>query len=108
MNHITSKNLKVLFNQLKQSAQKRNIPFNLTMSDLNNLSFPITCPILGIPLVFNNGTPQDNSYSVDRIDSSKGYTKDNIVVVSYRANKLKSNATLMEMKQLVEFYETYK
>ena len=102
---VNRKNLKQLHTQLKNGAKKRGIPFNLTVSDLNELSFPITCPVLGIPLSFNRGTPEDNSYSIDRIDSSKGYQPDNIVVVSNRANKLKSNATLNEMKKLVEFYE---
>ena len=103
--HITQKNLKTLYNQLKQGAKKRNIDFDLTPNDLNNLSFPITCPVLGIPLVFNRGSVQDNSVSIDRIDSSKGYTIDNIVVVSNRVNKLKSNASLDEMVKIVNFYK---
>ncbi len=101
---IHSKDLKQLHHQLKAGAKKRNIPFHLTVSDLYDLSFPLTCPVLGIPLKFNTGAPEDNSYSVDRIDSSKGYEPGNIVVVSARANTLKSNATLEEMTMLVEFY----
>jgi len=101
---INKKDLKQLYHQLKAGARKRNIPFNLSVTDLYELSFPITCPVLGIPLKFNTECPDDNSYSVDRIDSSKGYEPDNIVVVSARANTLKSNATLEEMKMLVEFY----
>ena len=102
--NIHSKDLKQLYNQLKAGAKKRNIPFNLSMTDLNELTFPITCPVLGIPLAFNSERPEDNSFSVDRIDSSKGYEPDNIVVVSARANTLKSNATLEELQKLVEFY----
>lgn len=77
--------------------------FSLTLSDLNNLTFPITCPILGIPLKFNRGKMQDDSYSFDRIDSSKGYEINNIQVISWRANRLKNNATLTELKQLSNF-----
>jgi len=102
--HVTSKNLSGLLNQLKSSASKRGIDFNLSVSDLNEISFPLTCPVLGIPLKFNRGKVEDNSYSVDRMDSSKGYTADNIVIVSYRANKLKSDATLEELKSITEFY----
>ncbi len=98
------KDLKQLLSQLKQSAKKRNIKFDLDMSDLNNLSFPLTCPVLNIPLTFNTGRAQDNSYSIDRIDSSKGYSADNIIVVSNRANRLKSDATSEELKFLAEFY----
>jgi len=102
--HVTQKDVKQIYNQLKSSALKRGIEFDLDLCDLNELSFPITCPILNIPLKYNKGKAQDNSYSIDRRDSSKGYTIDNIVVVSNRANKLKSDATLREMQLLVEYY----
>lgn len=95
---------KTLYNRLKSSAKKRGILFTLTLTELNNLTFPITCPVLGIPIKFNKGTQQDNSVSIDRIDSSKGYTIDNIVVISWKANKLKNNATKEELKKISEFY----
>lgn len=103
MNRHT-KDINRLYSQLKESAKKRNIEFSLLLSDLNDLTFPITCPILNIPMTFNTGRALDNSYSVDRIDSSKGYIEGNIVVISNRANRLKSDATLDELKNLVEFY----
>lgn len=96
---------KELYNRLKSSAKSRGIPFNLTVVELNNLTFPITCPILGIPIKFNRGKAEDNSISIDRIDSSKGYEIDNIIVVSLKANRLKSNATKEELQKLSEFYK---
>jgi len=101
MNYPESKKL---YNRLKTSAKKRNIQFDLTLTELNNLTFPITCPILGIPLSVNR-TQQDNSYSIDRIDSDKGYTIDNIIVISWKANRLKNNATAGELKRIAEFYD---
>ena len=97
--------VRTIYNRLKSSANKRNIEFNLTLPELNNLSFPITCPILGIPLQYNRGEALDNSYSVDRIDSTKGYSINNIEVISLRANKLKSNATMQEIQLLAEYYK---
>jgi len=96
--------IKTIYNRLKSSAKKRNIPFNLTVAQLYELSFPITCPILNIPLRFNRGKLEDNSYSIDRINNDVGYEIDNIVVISYKANRLKSNATLNEIQQISEFY----
>lgn len=55
--------IKTIYNRIKASAKRRNIDFNLSLPDLNNLSFPITCPIFGIPLKFNRGKAQDDSYS---------------------------------------------
>lgn len=95
--------IKTLYNRLKTSAKKRNIEFSLRVADLYDLSFPITCPVLGIPLKFNRGMPQDDSYSIDRLDSSKGYIADNIRVISYRANRLKSDATSTEISQLADY-----
>jgi len=104
----TQKDLKVLLNQVKGSAKKRGIACDLTMVDLGELSFPITCPCLGMRLQFNTGRPMDNSYSIDRIDSSQGYTADNIVVISYRANVLKSNATIEELRAIADYFSLIK
>lgn len=102
MNHLPE--IRTIYNRLKSSAKKRSIPFDLTLTDLNNLTFPITCPVLGIPLKFNRGQLQDNSYSVDRIDSAQGYTINNIEVISWRANRLKNNATTEELQKLSKHF----
>lgn len=106
--HITQKDFKLLWSNLKASAQKRNIPFSLSLADMDEIGIPILCPILGIPLYFHKNKVEDNSISVDRIDSTKGYCLDNIIVISYRANKLKSDASLEEMRKIVNFYEQLK
>ena len=103
--HITQKDFKLLWNNLKASAEKRGIPFNLCLSDMDTIGIPIVCPILGIPLYFNRNKVEDNSISFDRIDSTKGYSLDNIIVISYRANRLKSDASLDELQRIVSFYE---
>jgi hypothetical protein len=42
--------------------------------------------------------------SIDRINNSKGYHKDNIVVVSDLVNTIKSSATINEMYMVANFY----
>lgn len=103
---LDQKDFKVLWSNLKASAKKRNIEFNLSPSDLDEIGIPLTCPILGIPLKFHKGKQQDDSISFDRIDSEKGYSIDNIVVVSYRVNKLKSDASYTEMEKIFNFYQS--
>ena len=59
------------------------------------IEYPKVCPVLGIQLgwdVKGNGG-QDNSPSLDRIDSTKGYVKGNVMIMSTLANKMKSNST---------------
>lgn len=102
---ITAKDIKKLLNQLKASAKRRGIEFDLTTLDIDDIGIPISCPILNIPLKFNKGKPQPNSVSFDRIDSTKGYTKDNIIIVSNRVNQLKANASLEEMRKIADYYE---
>ena len=96
---------KRIFNRLKTSAKKRGIKFTITAFNLMNLSWPITCPILGIKLEHHTGQAQDNSYSVDRIDSSKGYEPDNIMIISNKANRMKNNGSLEELNLIAEYYK---
>lgn len=95
---------KELWNNLKQSAKKRNIQFDLTVYDIHCIGFPITCPVLNIPLRWNIGEAKDDSYSFDRIDSSLGYTFDNLEIISLKANRAKNNLTEDEMKKFCLYY----
>jgi hypothetical protein len=95
---------KELYLKLRSSAKKRNIDFNLTVYDMYLIDFPITCPILGIPLHWNIGEAKDDSYSFDRIDSSVGYTFDNLQILSLKANRAKNNLTEAELKKFALFY----
>lgn len=90
-----------LWKNAKDRADKNNIPFDIRPVDI---VVPSYCPILGMQLKSHKGAMQDNSPTVDRIIPEKGYTKGNIVVVSNRANRLKSNATLEELIRITSFY----
>lgn len=95
-----------LLQRIRTKCDSIGIEFNLTIEDL---VIPDVCPVLGLKLKFgadraygNNAT--DDSPSVDRIDPTKGYTKDNIVIVSWRANRIKGNASFDELKKISNFY----
>jgi len=102
---ITTKDVKQLWSQLKASANRRGIPFNLTPTDIDEIGIPVTCPILGMPLYFHKGKAKQDSISFDRIDSTKGYTKDNVIIISLRANQLKSNGSIEEIESISNFYK---
>ena len=94
-------------NQAKRRAKEKGVEFNLTREDIK---IPSHCPVLNIPLqrsVDNQGKKSDNSPSIDRIDNTKGYTKDNIRIISWKANRLKNDATLEELKLIVEYMEKH-
>ncbi len=82
----------------KQNALDKKMDFNLTIEDI---FIPEKCPLLNIPISTNfDDRYQDNYYSIDRIDSSKGYVKGNIQVISFLANTIKNKAT---NEQLITF-----
>lgn len=104
--HLTKKEFKLLWSQLKASANKRGIPFELSVTDIDEIGIPITCPVLGMPLYFHRNKVKDDSISFDRIDSSKGYVLGNVIVISYRANRLKSDATINELRQIADYFSS--
>lgn len=84
-----------LFKQAKHRAKfdYNNLEFTIEISDI---VIPEYCPYLNVKL---DSSIKDYSPSLDRIDSSKGYTKENIQVISYKANRMKSNASKEELVQ---------
>jgi len=82
----------------KKRASELGLPFNLTDADI---SIPEVCPVLGLKLQSGSGRPCDSSPSLDRIIPAMGYVSGNVRVISYRANALKSNATLEELRAIV-------
>lgn len=94
---------KTIYNRLKASAKKRNILFNLTIPQLNNFTYPISCIVCNTPLEYGKNL-QDNSGTFDRIDSNLGYIEENLIIICWRCNRLKNNATKKELKQLSDFY----
>jgi len=64
------------------------------------------CPILEVPLNyspvgFKQKTPPNHA-SLDKIDPSKGYVVGNLQVISKKANAMKSDATLEELRKFVK------
>ena len=86
---------------IRRKCRLENIPYNLKKSDI---VIPEKCPVLGIDIVVCHEN-RDFWPSVDRIDPKGDYVKDNIIVVSYRANRLKSNTTPEGRDKLIAFYE---
>jgi hypothetical protein len=78
----------------KRRAKRKGLEFDL---DYKDIEVPVTCPLLGIPLYRAGGRATDNTPSLDRIDNTRGYTKDNVWVVSWRANSIKRDSTPREL-----------
>jgi hypothetical protein len=85
----------LIYGRAKQSAKEKNLEFNL---DVGDIIIPEYCPLLNLKLTFTF-TPENREsyYSIDRIDSSKGYIKGNIQIMSFKANTMKNSATNEEL-----------
>ena len=93
---------KYTIQNLRSSKKRRGHEVTITEADLTQ---PNYCPVLGISLVYDNKKrPQDNSASVDRIDNTKGYVSGNVHVISMKANRLKSNATVEELLKVANYF----
>lgn len=98
-----------MWTSAKRRAQKKGLAFTIEISDI---VIPAFCPVFGVPIdkSVRNGTkktPRNNAPSLDRFDSSKGYTKNNIAVVSYRANVLKKDGSADEHLKVALFMENH-
>lgn len=84
-----------LLNAARARAKKTGLAFDITENDFDMVDH---CPLLNIPLFIGEGrkSAKPNSPSMDRIDSTKGYVKGNVWIISYKANTMKSNSTLEE------------
>ena len=92
---------------LWQSAYFRSkikgLSFTISVSDI---FIPKRCPVFGTPLISHRGDARkfwyDDSPTLDRIIPSLGYIPSNVWVISYRANKIKSDASLEELNKIIE------
>lgn len=96
----------IMLDRARLRARKKGIECSIKISDI---VIPEYCPVLGIKMKRNyGGISSANSPSLDRIDPNKGYTKDNVAVISMKANRIKANATADEILKVYEWLTKYK
>lgn len=91
-----------MLRKIRSRAKSRGQEFTLTVEDI---IIPKICPILGIPLCTSDGRADDASPSLDRLDNTKGYVPGNVNVISWKANQIKSNATVAELRAIADWME---
>lgn len=86
----------------KNRAKKFKLPFNITLEDI---IIPEICPLLNIKIFRGVRKLCSNSPSLDRKIPNLGYVKGNIWVISHKANAIKNDATLQELKLITHNLE---
>ncbi len=92
---------KQILRRAKLNAKKKGLDYSLTVLDI---ILPKVCPILKQEFI-----PKHNKYtwSIDRLNNSIGYVKENIRIISRLANTMKNNATNDELILFANNIKTY-
>jgi len=94
---------KAMFTRAQARARRKGIEFSISLEDI---AIPTHCPIFGLPLFSSKEKKTINSPSLDRIDSSKGYVRGNIIVISEKANSIKNIGTPDELIRIGMFFKS--
>lgn len=99
LNNIVS--IKSIYENIRKMAPYRKIKFNITLSDLE-YCYDVQkgkCFYSGRNLIFEKH--DIDKISVDRIDSSEGYTPDNIVFCTKSINSMKNNLSTKQFYSII-------
>ncbi len=89
----------------KTRASAAGIKFELDKDYVNSIT-PDFCPVFGTPFVFvGNRVMTPESPSLDRIVPSLGYVKGNVIVISVKANAIKSAYTAKDIQKVATWLE---
>lgn len=88
-----------MLKNVRHRAKQRGIFCDLKLDDI---IVPPSCPVLGFPISFGHHN-RDMRPSLDRWDNAIGYTRANTRVISLRANRIKNDATAVELYAVARY-----
>jgi len=93
------------FRQRRNQALKKGITFTVELADIEQPEF---CPVLGIKLNYSWGGKTGNlrdpaKATLDKVIPELGYVSGNVFIISWRANKLKSDMTFEELEKIMNY-----
>lgn len=91
----------------RQRAKNKKLDFDIDIDFIQSLwnYQEGKCALTGKPMTYRgkkNSQESFDSFSIDRIDSSKGYVKDNIQLVRWGVNSIKNNMDMEVFFNLVK------
>lgn len=95
--------LKYFIQNKKKAVIREGIEWDLDEKFLEEL-FTGVCPVFGCPIHLG-GREEDCKAELDRLIPSKGYVKGNVRWISRRANRIKSDASIDEIKKILKYME---
>lgn len=102
---------KNIIRTIKKQEKRLKNGFNIDIDFLMTLweNQKGTCALSGINMTYlkGKGSHYYSNVSIDRIDSNKGYTKDNVWLVCIWANTAKSNLIFNHFKEMIKITNNY-
>lgn len=87
----------------KDRAARAEIAFDLDKDFIKSIT-PDACPVFNTPFIFIGGKRiRPDSPTIDRLYPERGYVKDNVVIISAKANAIKSSATADEIQRVADW-----
>ena len=110
--------LRVAIHNAKRAHKRRKtVPkeFDIDYEYMKQFDVDV-CPIMKIPMQWNIGMnlesgsggfyARKNSKSLERLNPNRGYIKGNVIIISWRANELKKDGTIEELKLIGQWAES--
>jgi len=98
-NHLKKKRKEIFFDLSREDF------FEVFWNQVETLG-GIYCVYTGVPMTHKRGKGRiRTNISLDRIDNTRGYTKDNIVFCTAAFNDLKGSVTIAACQKILEVYK---
>lgn len=95
------------FTLWRKGAKRRNISWELSDKDVDELLKPMVCYYTNVPLTLERSKP--NTVSIDRVNSDLGYVKGNVVICQSTVNFMKGTLSTTEFikfcRNIVNHYD---
>lgn len=91
-------------------ARQLGLAFSTRLRDALSGTPPAHCPCCGRLLDYSTdrkGKNRNGSPSLDRVDSAKGYTVENVAVICMRCNMRKNDSTIEELEMLLRYMRAH-
>src|SRR5262245_38763320 len=87
-------------------AERLGLEYDSNLLEHLVSDLPQECPCCGLALDYSTRqgrNKRDRSPSLDRFDNARGYTADNVQVICWRCNNLKSDASIVELEMVIAY-----
>jgi len=105
--HPRSKKLyasRTIEQKLLDGAKQRAVKYGRDCDlEIEDIKIGECCPVLGEKFGASN---TDMAPTLDRVNNDFGYVKGNVVVISKKANRLKSNASIEDVRKVLQYMKT--